>query len=262
MTFLKHGGRTLCYRLLGDSNKPLLVMAHPLGMTQGVWDDVIPLLLEKFRVLTWDLPGHGASASWPEESDEITPDDLAGEALALADFADARRFHFVGTSIGGVVGQQLLMAHKDRLISALLTNTGVVIGTRETWITRSADVLQQGLATMAQSIVPRWFGTESCRQQPALLEGWAIIMGRGDDRSYAMLCEMLGKYDYRDKLEHRSTPLTLVGGRDDVATPPASLEALAKSSSAPAPIILEKVGHVPSVERPDNFSQILLERLI
>ena len=69
MAFLKENGRTICYRLLGDSAKPLLVLAHPLGMTQGVWDDMLPALLEKFRVLTWDLPGHGASANLPEASD-------------------------------------------------------------------------------------------------------------------------------------------------------------------------------------------------
>ena len=47
MAFLKHDGRTVCYRLLGDSNKPLLMLAHPLGMTQGVWDDMLPALLRK-----------------------------------------------------------------------------------------------------------------------------------------------------------------------------------------------------------------------
>lgn len=62
MAFLKHNGRTVCYRLLGNRTKPLMLMAHPLGMTQRVWDDMLPALLGKFRVLTWDLPGHGGSA--------------------------------------------------------------------------------------------------------------------------------------------------------------------------------------------------------
>ena len=76
MAFLKHNGRTVGYRLLGDSAKPLLMLAHPLGMTQAVWDDMLPALLNSFRVLTWDLPGHGASAAWPEASDQIAPEDL------------------------------------------------------------------------------------------------------------------------------------------------------------------------------------------
>ncbi len=261
MAFLKHNGRTICYRLLGDSNKPLLLLAHPLGMTQGVWDDMIPSLLSKFQLLTWDLPGHGASADWPEESAEITPEDLAQEALALATTAGAERFHFVGTSIGGVIGQQLICSHESHLIKAVLTNTGAVIGTTEAWETRSADVLQKGLETMAEAIVPRWFGAAVRERQPALLEGWKVVMGRGDDHSYASLSRMLGRCDFREMLKGRTVPLQLVGGTEDVATPPATLQALAQFCGAGSPVILEQTGHVPSVECPDEISRILIEHL-
>nr|WP_297402895.1 alpha/beta fold hydrolase [uncultured Marinobacter sp.] len=261
MAFLKHNGRTICYRLLGDNNKPLLILAHPLGMTQGVWDDMIPALLESFRIMTWDLPGHGASAAWPEESDRITPEDLAGEALALAALAGAETFHFVGTSIGGAIGQQLISQHADKLLSATLTNTGAVIGTPEAWNTRSANVVELGLSAMSVDIVPRWFGPAACEQQPALVEGWRVIMGRGDDRSYALLCELLGRADFREQLSGHPVPLRLIAGADDVATPPEALQALAQFSGAPKPLILEQVGHVPSVECPDRFSQILIDHL-
>ncbi|MBA6421036.1 MAG: alpha/beta fold hydrolase [Pseudomonas sp.] len=262
MAFLKHKGRTICYRLLGDNDKPLLILAHALGMTQGAWDEVIPGLLSKFRILTWDLPGHGGSAAWPEASEQISAEDLAAEALALADLAGANTFYFAGTSIGGVVGQQLLAYHEHRLTSAVLTNTGAVIGTRDGWATRSADVLQKGLNSMSAAIVPRWFSTASCQQQPALVEGWTVIMSRGDDRSYALLCEMLGTCDFSEKLQQLRTPLLLVGGSDDVATPPALLETLAQISGAAAPIILEQVGHVPSVECPGELSQILIDYMV
>lgn len=261
MAFLTHNGRTVCYRLLGDSRKPLMVLGHPLGMTQGAWDDMLPALLEHFRVLTWDLPGHGASSGWPEARGQIAPEDLAQEALALADLADAAQFHFVGTSIGGVIGQQLISRHADRLLSATLTNTGPVIGTPEAWNGRAADVRNQGLAAMAVNIVPRWFGPVACEQQPALIEGWRVIMGRGDDESYALLCEMLGRSDFREHLGDCQIPLRLIAGADDVATPPTALEALAQCSGATAPRVLDQVGHVPSVECPDRFSRILIDSL-
>ncbi|MGF2687539.1 alpha/beta fold hydrolase [Marinobacter sp. DUT-3] len=257
MAFLKHNGRTICYRLLGDTTKPLMLMAHPLGMTQGVWDDMLPALLGKFRVLTWDLPGHGASAAWPDEPDKITPEDLAQEAIALAAIADTEKFHFVGTSIGGVIGQQLVSEHSDRLLSATLTNTGAVLGTPDAWNTRSANVLELGLSAMAVDIVPRWFSPSACEQQPALIEGWRVIMGRGDDRSYALLCELLGRVDFREKLGQHRVPLRLIGGSDDVATPPETLKVLAQCSGAPDPVILEHVGHVPSVECPSHFRDLL-----
>ncbi|WP_290905909.1 hypothetical protein [Halomonas sp.] len=57
MAFLSIKGRSVAYRLLGSENNPLVVLAHPLGMSQAVWDDVLPALLPRYRVLTWDLPG-------------------------------------------------------------------------------------------------------------------------------------------------------------------------------------------------------------
>lgn len=257
MSFAKINNRTVAYRLLGSQESPLLILAHPLGMTQGVWDDMLPALLSKFRVLTWDLPGHGASSAWPEEAGEITPDDLANEALALAQKAGVRRFHFAGTSIGGVIGQHLVAEYSDTLLSATLTNTGAVIGTPEAWNLRSTNVRTKGLAAMADEIVPRWFGPAACKAQPALLDGWKVIMGRGDNNSYALLCEMLGKTDFREKLRGRDVPVLLIGGSEDLATPPESLKALAQFCGSEEPIILDGIGHVPSVECPDALSGLL-----
>ncbi|NHH99296.1 alpha/beta fold hydrolase [Oceanimonas sp. MB9] len=259
MSFLNIHGRTVGYRLLGDASLPLVVLAHPLGMSQAVWDDLLPALLPRYRVLSWDLPGHGSSAAWLGE--RITPADLAAEALALADVAGAERFHFAGTSIGGVIGQQLLCAHADRLLSATLTNTGAVIGTREAWQTRADSVRTLGLATMAVDIVPRWFGPAALAAQPALLAGWNTIMGRGDANSYALLCDMLGDADFSEQLQGHDVPLLLLGGREDVATPPETLRNLAGCAGAGEPVILEKAGHVPSVEVPAQFAELLLKHL-
>ena len=261
MAFLNHRNRTICYRLLGDSEKPLLVLAHPLGMTQGAWDDMLPPLLGRFRVLTWDLPGHGASGAWPEDAGEITPDDLANEALVLAQAAGATGFHFAGTSIGGVIGQQLVADYGDMLLSVTLTNTGAIIGTPEAWNLRAANVRRMGLAAMAGDIVPRWFAPATCNEQPALPDGWKVIMGRGDNNSYALLCEMLGKTDFREKLGDRDVPVLLIGGSEDLATPPESLKALAQLSHSSDPLILEGIGHVPSVECPLLFADLLLKHL-
>lgn len=256
MAFHSINGRSVAYRLLGADVNPLVVLAHPLGMSQAVWDDVIPALLPRYRVLTWDLPGHGASQAVSGE--QITPADLAAEALALAELAGAERFHFAGTSIGGVVGQQLIAAHSDRLLSATLTNTGAVIGNPELWNTRAGRVRQEGLAAMSEEIVPRWFAPKAFEASPALKAGWCTQMGRGDDESYAQLCEMLGRDTLTGKLAAKQAKVQLFGGSEDMATPPATLEALA-AELGDAPLeIFDSVGHVPSVEAPALFAQKLL----
>ena len=259
MSFLEIDGRTVGYRLLGNPENPLVVLAHPLGMSQAVWDDLLPTLLPHYRVLSWDLPGHGSSAAWTYG--DISPGSLVGDVLTLVGQAGAERFHFVGTSIGGVIGQQLLGQVPERLLSATLTNTGAVIGTRDVWQTRAAAIREQGLSAMAVDIVPRWFGSAACQAQPALLKGWNTIMGRGDANSYALLCEMLGRVDFSDRLQGHEVPLLLIGGSDDVATPPESLRTLAQCSRAGEPVIMEAVGHVPSVEAPVAFGHLLLANI-
>lgn len=261
MAFLNINGRSVAYRLLGSEANPLVVLAHPLGMSQAVWDDILPRLLPRYRMLTWDLPGHGASQAWGEAS--IAPTDLAAEALALADHAGVERFHFVGTSIGGVVGQQLISEHAERLISATLTNTGAVIGNAELWNTRAERIRKEGLAVMSEEIVPRWFAPGCFEAEPALKTGWCTQMGRGDDDSYAKLCEMLGNYTFNGKLsgplaQHRKIKIQLLGGSEDLATPPATLEALAEELGEVPLKILDGVGHVPSVEVPALFAEKLL----
>lgn len=257
MTFCIHQGRTISYRLLGKSSNPLLMLAHPLGMTQGIWDDMLPELLGRFRVLTWDLPGHGASSAWPDDNDAIDAEDLAQEALMLAGLAGAKQFHFAGTSIGGVIGQQLLSQHADKLLSATLTNTGPVIGTPEAWRQRADMVMEKGLQTMAPDLVPRWFGPQACVAQPALVPGWCVQLGRTDNRSYALLCLMLGRSDFSEAFSNVQVPLQIIAGSDDVSTPPASLQALAKALGAAEPVVLEGVGHVPAVESPEKLVELL-----
>src|SRR5690606_22759615 len=145
MTFCMHRGRTISYRLLGQSTKLLLVLAHPLSMTQGIWDEMLYALLEEFQVLTSDLPRHGATSAGTEHSGAIEYEATVQEAITLASRAGAETFHFAATSIGGVIGQQLLSQHPNKLLSATLTNTGPVIGTPDGWQQRSSAVMEQGL---------------------------------------------------------------------------------------------------------------------
>ncbi|NYS62115.1 alpha/beta fold hydrolase [Vreelandella salicampi] len=256
MAFATINGRGIAYRLLGSEANPLVVLAHPLGMSQAVWDDVIPALLPRYRVLTWDLPGHGASQA--VTGAQTTPADLVAEALALVALSGAERFHFAGTSIGGVVGQQLIAEHSERLLSATLTNTGAVIGNAELWNTRAARVREEGLAAMAEEIVPRWFAPAAFEASPALKTGWCTQMGRGDDESYAQLCEMLGRDVFTGKLTGKHAKIRLFGGSEDMATPPATLEALSAELDGAPLEIFDGMGHVPPVEAPALFAEKLL----
>lgn len=263
MTYTIIKGRHVCYRLLGDETLPLMVLAHPLGMTQGVWDGLLPRLLERYRVLTWDLPGHGGSEAW-SAGRPVTPDALADELCNLVALAGAERFHVIGTSIGGVVAARLLAREPQRLLSAVLTNTGAVIGSAELWQNRAQRVRSEGIGAVAADVVPRWFAPQTRAAQPGLEGGWCVQMARADDESYALLCEMLGCTDLRGTLMPQngaSVPVYLVGGSEDMATPPETLEALSGECGGAPLEILDAVAHVPAVECPEALAERIVRWL-
>jgi len=251
MNFHLYNKRVVAYKVKGDSSAPLLVLAHPLGMNQSVWDDLIQPLLPRFQILTWDLPGHGDSEPWPAYIDSITVNDLCLELLSIVDALSIKQFHFIGTSIGGLIGQQLLQTYRDRLNSITLTNTGAVIGTTEAWQQRAENVRQTGLLTLASEFVPRWFCQHSFENIPNLLEGWISILKRVDDHSYALLCNMIGHTHFNHQSYQTAVAIRLAGGDQDIATPPALLTGLAESLNVAPPKIFKNTGHVPSVENPE-----------
>ena len=261
MAFIEHQGRSICYRLIGNQKLPLLVMAHPLGMNMSVWDELITALISRFRLLTWDLPGHGSSSPWHKEQAHISPADIASEVLFLAEQCAGRdTFHFIGTSIGGVIGQELLHWHPGRLLSLYLTNTGEKIGTKANWDDRAKAILDGGTAGMAAQIVPRWFSEISINKTPGLLSGWQHTLAQCDDRSYALMCKMLGDVDYNScALPNFPEPnnIHIIGGEKDVATPPELLRELAVKLKVTLAHIFADTGHVPSIEAPAKLLEVL-----
>lgn len=258
MPFLAIDGRSVAYRYSGSPGRPAVLLAHPLGMSQAVWDEVREQLASQFYLVSWDLPGHGASS--PQGRD-LVAQDLTDEAIAIMDALHIPRAHFVGTSIGGVIGQALLLSAPQRLDQVILTNTGPVIGTAEAWQQRAARVRSEGLATMAPELVDRWFSASFKANCPADFNGWQTQLARSDDDSYARLCELLGTTDFRGRLGEVDGTVQLVAGEMDGATPISALESLGHELPATRLEVFDDVAHVPAVECPTRFAAKLADWL-
>ena len=250
----------LHYQYIGDTSKPTVVLAHPLGMDMHVWDYLIPDLTIQFSVLRFDLPGHGDGKPFPSDINVLADSRLVDDLLSLCGELGIGQFHFIGTSIGGVLGQQLLINHAQRLLSATLTNTGMKIGSRDGWLARQANVNSKGLQTMAAELVPRWFSEYSARRYPNLLSHWETSLAQTDDRSYGLLCAWLGERDLTAALNPVEVPVLLIAGENDVATPVSDLDALGETLKAPVKV-LSQTGHVPSIESSREFTALVREHL-
>ncbi len=247
MAFLATDVHLIAYQDSGEAYLPALFMGHPLGMSRDVWDEVCHQLHGHYRCIRWDLPGHGSSGVAAEG---VSAEMLAYDVLALADTLEIESFNFIGTSIGGVIGQSLCQIAPERLEQVWLTNTGAIIGTKAAWAERAENVRHLGLAEMAEGIVQRWFSPNYVKQHPETLQGWQVQLSRNDDESYAKLCEALAQVDNRGKLADYADSVALIAGADDISTPITALETLEAEFSEAHLTVFAGVGHVPSVETP------------
>lgn len=243
-----------------DANKELVVLIHPLGMNREVWSETISALADHYAILVIDLPGHGKSTVVKENSQwEIS--DLARMTQALAASLGYQKAHYVGTSIGGAIGQELLLSFPEFLQSLMVTNTSHQIGTKESWAQRATDVRLQGLQNMAAKIVPRWFAKDYLTTNVKAVASWQRALEESDNESYATLCEALGNWSATERLAkaQKSIPVLVVAGGEDPAMPVENMQQLAKLMQAPLEIM--DIGHVPSVEDPIGFNHLLVNWL-
>ncbi|MFJ9543492.1 alpha/beta fold hydrolase [Streptomyces sp. NPDC101225] len=136
----------LHHRLLGEPGAPLLVLGPSLGTSLQVWEPQAASLAGQFRVLSFDLPGHGGSSSGVLPTvapGRTTVDDLAHLVLELVGHHRADCFHYAGISLGGAVGAHLSVHHPDRVASLALVCSSAHFGTAEAWLQRAALVRRE-----------------------------------------------------------------------------------------------------------------------
>ena len=161
------------FDLLGAETAEVVCLAHSLSSDSGVWaEQVAPLLEAGWRVLRIDMRGHGGSEAAPGP---YSMGELAGDVVAVLDFLGLAKVHFVGLSIGGMIGQQLALDHADRLHSLMLTGTSpqAVPGPPQMWPERFAAIRAAGsVAPIADATMTRWF-TDAFR--PARENRWQQV---------------------------------------------------------------------------------------
>jgi len=115
-------GRNIAYDLVGPDSAPTVCITHSLASDGGSWAEQVPVLLQAgFRVLRIDMRGHGGSD--PAPGDHYAMKDLAGDVATVLDALSISRTHYIGLSIGGMLGQAFAIEHQQKLISAMWCDT-------------------------------------------------------------------------------------------------------------------------------------------
>jgi 3-oxoadipate enol-lactonase len=234
------------------------MLANSLGTTLELWDEQIPALTPHFRVLRYDMRGHGGSSIAGERFDV---ERLGRDVVGLLDALQLPRVHFCGLSLGGVVGMWLGANASNRLGKLALCNTAATLGARSIWDARIQAVQVGGMAAIASSVLERWFTSGFREREQALVARVRQMLLSIRPEGYVLACEAVRDADQRQNVLAVQAPCLVVAGTHDRATPPKDGAWLAEQIAGACYVELE-AAHLSNVESPAAFNQALLEFLV
>jgi len=133
------------YRFEGPPGAPVLTLTHPLGATLALWDDHAAVLTQRYRVLRYDVRGHGASEV---PGGPYTLEQMSSDFFELLDALGITETHFVGVSMGGLIGMTAALGRPERIKSLVLCDTTACYGpaVRPMWEDRLRVAESEGMS--------------------------------------------------------------------------------------------------------------------
>lgn len=240
---------------------PLVVLSHALGCDLTMWDDVARALEDRYTVLRYDHRGHGRSAAIGET---FSVDDLADDAAQLIRLqADGRPVHFVGLSMGGMTAQALGARYPHLVRSLAISNSASVYEqtARAMWQARMDTVRAQGMTSIAEGAMQRWFTPEfrgDLAYGASRVAALRAVLEATAPAPYAAACDAVARIDLDAGNARITCPTLVIAGSRDEATPPALSQRIARAIHG-AQLRELDASHLSAVEKPEAFAALLVE---
>ena len=249
------------YELTGQENAPMVMLSHSLASSMVMWNPQLASLEAHFQVLRYDMRGHGDSDA-PEGA--YTLELLAEDAVALLDALGIDSVHFVGLSIGGMIGQGLALNHGDRLKSLALCDTSAIMPDEAQPILqeRIAVARASGMADQVDGTLERWFTPQYLQENPPEVEMIRQQIAATPLAGYLGCSEALGGLNYLERLSEIKLPTLIMVGEEDPGTPVAASEAIQERIAGSQLVILPSARHLSNIEQADVFNQSLMAFLL
>jgi 3-oxoadipate enol-lactonase len=243
-------GARIDYSVAGASTAPTILFINSIATTRELWAQQVPRLSRSFRVITYDARGHGFT---PPTAGDYTIEQLGRDALAILSDAGVEAAHVCGISLGGITAMWLGVHAPRRVKSLVLANTAARIGSLEMWTERIAFVRQQGMATLADMTMPRWFTEDFRARDPQTVEQFRAMVAASPREGYLSCCAALRDEDLREAISAIGCPVLCVAGSSDPATPPEALQFIHERIASSRLVTLD-AAHLTNVEQHEAFN--------
>jgi 3-oxoadipate enol-lactonase len=253
-------GYELAYSLHGNQRRPVVVLSHTLATGMDIWAYQLPLLAHQFRVLLYDLRGHGRSAA---PAGSYTLAELASDVAALLDHLQISRVAFVGLSIGGMIGQVFALQYPEKLSGLVLCSTGsrTEQQAKTTIEDRINTVRAEGLKSQVHSTLTRWFRSKFIEEAPATMAWVSDMIVATSVDGYVGCGRAVQGLDVTDALSEVRVKTLIIPGEHDLGFPEKVSRTIQQKIANSDLILLKGASHLGNVEQAHLFNEILLDFL-
>ena len=259
---LERGPYRIAYELTGPAEGETVCFAHALAADSGMWAEAVSAVLGAgFRALCVDMRGHGESTAPPGD---YTLHELADDIVAVLDAAGIATVHYLGLSIGGMIGEALAIHHPHRVASLMLCEAppAALKKADAIWTPRVASVrAAKSCEPIADATMERWLTPAYAARHP---ERWRQIrdsVAATSPDGYCGCVAALSSFDFTRELPSLRVPALVLYGEDDKASSHEETERLAALIPGGRFIAFAGARHLPNVEDPERFNKILTDWL-
>ncbi len=245
------------YELSEKKGAPIVVLSHSLSSSLLMWDPQIDALKPHFQVLRYDTRGHGESDASPGP---YTLELLAEDVVKLLDALGIDRVHFVGLSMGGMIGQCLGLNYSRRLRSLVLCDTAAIIPAeaQPIWEERFDKARKKGMEALVEETMERWFTPAFLKQSPPMVGLIRKQVLATPVTGYFGCGEAIRRLNYLNRLSEIKLPTLIIVGEDDPGTPVSASQAMHERIPNSKLVILPSARHLSNIEQTDAFNAALL----
>lgn len=244
------------YAIQGKAGAPWVTFSHALANNLTLWDDVAEKLSDRYMILRFDHPGHGGTPAIPGP---YSFDMLIENAIGLWDGLNIETSHWVGLSVGGMMGYGLAARYPHRLISltACDSRPDAPPDYADYFQYRIDTAREKGMEGLVESTVERWFTPQSVARNPPMLDKVRAMIRSTDPVGHEGCCQALKKLSFGPILDRIAVPTLVLGGALDKGAPPDVLAATAAKIPGAKHVVIPHAGHITALENPEVFQEVL-----
>lgn len=254
----KTNGIEINYEIAGEG--PWVTLSHSLACNLHMWDEQMAGLTKKYKVLRFDTRGHGLSGAPPGP---YSLEQMADDVKGMLDALGIRQTHWVGLSMGGMIGETFALKYPGVFRSMVLADTTSrrPPNADQMWGDRITVAQTQGMEALVESTLARWFTEPYRNAHKDVMARIASDIRNTPVAGFVGCCQAIAKVDLLDRLKEIKCPALVMVGDQDHGTPPEMARQIHENLSGSELLIIPSAAHISNIEQTAVFNQAMFSFL-